>query len=199
MLNFCSGDGIDNNESTSVHADDDEKDPLLSSSSSPSTDVFIFTETMMDMEETMTRKKLGRMHQYEFIPVGPSSHTMMMTMTTNPQRSSFCPLHENSQKIHHPMNPQNDKIAVALAIAFCRLKSSLCSHSQAGDLSCLILKVHELHRCCSRALARASLQNEFHLLLCKIATCITITLAMCGGSAMSPQTQQPTKTSNLLF
>ncbi len=53
MLNFCSGDGVDNDESAGVHADDDEKDPLSSSLSSPSTDVFISAETMMDAEETI--------------------------------------------------------------------------------------------------------------------------------------------------
>ncbi len=39
MLNFHSSDGVNNNKSASVHADNDEKEPLLSSSSSPSADV----------------------------------------------------------------------------------------------------------------------------------------------------------------
>ena len=51
MLNFCSGDGVNNDESAGVHADDNEKEPLSPSSSLPSADVFISAETMMDAEE----------------------------------------------------------------------------------------------------------------------------------------------------
>ena len=53
MLIFCSDDGVNNDESAGVHADDNEKEPLSLSSSSPSADMFIFAETMMDVEETI--------------------------------------------------------------------------------------------------------------------------------------------------
>ena len=53
MLNFHSGNSVNNDESAGVHAGDDEKELLSLSSSLPSVDVFISAETMMDAEETI--------------------------------------------------------------------------------------------------------------------------------------------------
>ena len=54
MPNLHGDNGVDDDKSAGVQADDNEKDPLSSSSvSSPSTDAFISAETMMDAEETI--------------------------------------------------------------------------------------------------------------------------------------------------
>ena len=54
MSNLHGNNGVDDDKSACVQADDNEKDPSsLSSSSSPSADTFISAETMIDAEETI--------------------------------------------------------------------------------------------------------------------------------------------------
>ncbi len=58
MPNLHGDNGVDDDKSASVQADDNKKDPSsLLSLSSPSADTFIFAGTMMDAEETINPRE----------------------------------------------------------------------------------------------------------------------------------------------
>ncbi len=195
MLNFCSGNGVDNDKSAGVHAEDDEKERLSLLSPLPSADMFISAETIMDAEETIDLQEAGEVASIRTHP----GRSVIAHDDDDDDKSAEEPLLSPAREFAKNTPPEESterRNCCCSCNCFCRLKSTLWSHSRAGNLSCLILQVRELHRSCSRALALASLRNALHLLLCKIATCITITLAMRSGSAMSRQMQQSTKTSN---